>query len=180
MARKKARAESAPESATGLKVAAPSRAPDKPHKRNLKANKGLELARMADLSDRGLTDTEVARVLQCSRENVTRRLNQYEADKPMIDFFDKHEVSLIKKLKQNLIDSITAEEIKRMHVRDRVVCYGILTDKAQSLTGNNVLQIDIRMIHGDLAEIQRQKAEIMARLQDKPALNPSPELEHSQ
>ena len=114
---------------------------------------------------KGLSFRDIGKLVGVSASAVHQRLKQVDDLMPLADWFKDNRLSYLDLLQAQLLLSIDSESIKRMAIRDRIVCYGILHDKKRELDGDDILKIDLRILHGDLAEIQAQKLRIIEKLQ---------------
>ena len=100
----------------------------------------------------------------CSHQNIQKRMEQWKEEFQHLDFYRANKRSLLDTIQYQILCSIDVNDLKRMALRDRITAYGILYDKSRIESGDDIIKIDIRMLHGDLDSIKRKKEELMSRL----------------
>ena len=140
-----------------------TRNPDRP-KDLSKVNKNIPLEKIMVLKEKGLNNKQVAKILDCSTQNIHRRCEQWKEEFKTIDFYRENKLAILDAIQFQILSSIDQADLKRMALRDRITAYGILFDKARIVSGDDVVKIDIRLLHGDLDEIKRKKEELMSKL----------------
>lgn len=131
---------------------------DKPDKHPLKqfANKNIPLESIIQYTKQGLSDPEMAKLLNCHPSNISRRRTEEGYNPNKAKHFQDTELDINRHKRAMLLNSITEEEVKKMSVHNRVVDYGILYDKEmlkrsgiQTIAGNVILNLIYRSNKGN-------------------------------
>ena len=126
-------------------------------------NKQVPMVTILKLANQGLSDGEVAKILGCSRQNVSTRLYPYRHQIAALPDYQKRELDLIDLAKQGLLDELIKRicdpetHLKRMAIPQIAMTFGILTDKGQAIKGKapaaaNNLQVNINFDPGMLPQ----------------------------
>jgi len=124
---------------------------------------------------KGLSYADIGKLVGVTAQSIHARIKEFDDLMPLADYYRQNKTRWLDFLQSQILASLTREELKSMAVRDRILCYGILFDKARIASGEDVLKIDIRMLTGDLEEIRKQKEAILGKLKTVPSPEPSPE-----
>ncbi len=130
--------------------------------------KGLttaEIEQVKVLSAAGFTDHAISKELNRSPKTITRALSKPETQREVkvirLDLASKFEG-----LANELIDSITPEDIKKLSAYQRTLSSGIAVDKCRLLRNESTANIGVDLIEqawrtqDDLATIDRQLADL--------------------
>ena len=104
-------------------------------------NKQVPMVTILKLANQGLSDGEVAKILGCSRQNVSTRLCPYRHQIAALPDYQKRELDLIDLAKQGLLDELIKRisdpetHLKKMTIPQIAMTFGILTDKGQAIKG---------------------------------------------
>lgn len=89
------------------------------------------LANLIDLKERGLSDVAIAKLCDVDPSIVRTRLDPYRGKIASLNIFKKNRIGIFQLLQNDLLSSITPEEIKGMGVKDRIIAASVLFDKEQ-------------------------------------------------
>ena len=104
-------------------------------------NKQVPMVTILKLANRGLSDGEAAKILGCSRQNVSTRLSPYRHQIAALPDYQKRELDLIDLAKQGILDELIRRicdpetHLKKMTIPQLAMTFGILTDKGQAIKG---------------------------------------------
>ena len=104
-------------------------------------DKQIPIAKLLRLANKGLSNTEVAKIAGCSRENVSIRLKPFKQAIYALPDYQKRELDLIDLAKQGLLNELIERiydpetHLKKMATGQITMCFGILTDKGQAIKG---------------------------------------------
>jgi len=110
---------------------------------------------LIELKRKGLKDTEIAKVLNCTQQNVTGRLKKADIALKGFDYFDKNEDKVLQWVKYQLINSLSDADIKSMAPRDRIWSYGVLYDKYRLQTDQSTANINYNALFATLSEVNK-------------------------
>jgi hypothetical protein len=132
-----------------------------------KAEEYIPIDTIIKMADGGMTQTEIAKVVSCSPQNISARLSavDYNGLKTLRDSKDK----VFERLQWELAKSIEPADIKKMAVRDRFMGIGILEDKIRLLRGQSVgqdIQINVIQALGVQTDGLRSMLASLTRPQD--------------
>ena len=130
-------------------------------------SKAIPIAKLLKLANKGLSNTEVARIAGCTRENVSIRLKPYREAIHSLPDYQKRELDLIDLAKQGILDEIirrvySGEDLKDLSLPQLSLCFGVLTDKGQAIKGKapaaaSNLQVNINFDPGMLPQSDGSK-----------------------
>jgi hypothetical protein len=137
----------------------------KPGKRKAGAAK-ISIEAMIDLRRRGLSNVQIGELLGCHNSTVSKRLNKLSHDIDITDHYIKHRPWLLAYEQHRIRQSITATDIAKAGLRDKVVAIGILHDhelKAAGLPTQIILYADgVKMRQQLIQERKDLEAEVQA------------------
>lgn len=142
-------------------------------------DKNIPMEKLLHYRDQGLSHMEISKIVGCGISNVKQRLEYWDLQQPDLRFYKENKAEILARVQRMIISSITEADLQRMALRDRIVAFGVLFDKERIVRGEDILKIDIRVVHSSLEELQRKKEEIRQRLQSITALKPAPAGEES-
>jgi len=90
---------------------------------------------MIDLRRRGLSHNQIGELLGCHNSNVSRRLKGLDESIELTDLYIKHRPWILAYEQQRIRQSITAADLSKAGLRDKVVAMGILHDKERLESG---------------------------------------------
>jgi hypothetical protein len=111
--------------------------------------KDIPIADIIEYTDKGLTDSEIARLTGCSRQNILRRRKQYSIQS--LNNLRTHKDKVFEFIQGRLINSVTDDDIKKTPLGSRLLGLGLLQDKINVLRGQAT---DIYEIHSITATLQ--------------------------
>lgn len=104
------------------------------------------------------TQAEIAEIANTSTAHVTQILNRYGIDRNALDSYKKHRADILAGKQEQILNSITEDDIKGMPVGQRVMSYGILYDKERLERGESTANVD--HIHADIAALKALKLRV--------------------
>jgi DNA-binding transcriptional regulator GbsR (MarR family) len=115
-----------------------------------RSNKQIPIETIIEYKNRGLSLSEIEKLIGCSKQNVSQRLQEVGYDKNNLEHFKKNRKEVFAFIQSKMLNSIDKEEIKRMPVAQRVLCSGILYDKEEK-EGEKIVETvnygDLKAVH---------------------------------
>lgn len=111
------------------------------------------------LADKGHSQSEIAKIVGCSPQNIQARLDHYDYNG--LKTFRESKDQVFERLQADLAKSINPEDIKNMAVRDRFMGIGILEDKIRLIRGQAT---EISVNFDAVKAIDARRKEIEARI----------------
>lgn len=134
----------------------------KPKKSTARRNVPMEV--FFNLASKGLSQPEIAKVLDMSRVNVNVNLKKYGI--ATLDTFRQEEGSIIAYYRRKILSSITDAEIQKADIQRKIWCYGVLYDKGRLQEGKSTDNISINSIHQHINAQIQQLDELTKSLND--------------
>lgn len=119
-------------------------------------HKELSIGSIIEYMSKGLNLGEVAKLCNCSKQNIQQRLKAVAFDKTDLENFKKRRVDVFAFIQSKLLNSIDLEELKKMPVYQRVVSASILYDKERLEAGKSTSNINVVEVQGTIEELQKQ------------------------
>ena len=89
----------------------------------------IPIESIIEYASKGLNLSQIAKLCDCTRQNVHQRLQAVAYDKAVLENFKRHRGDVFAFIQSKLLNSIDDQAIKSMNAAQRVVCTGILYDK---------------------------------------------------
>lgn len=132
------------------------------------ARKYIPIEAVIDLHRRGLSNVQAAKVLGCSTANVQKRLAKIGEIVANTETYKKNRSNVLAVGQQMIMSEVAAGEFKIQSARDlkdAATAFGILYDKERLEEGKSTQNIAVSSISADLERIDREIAELQARLE---------------
>lgn len=132
------------------KLPAPTKQPTVPYNHSEASKpKGIPLSEILKLHDKGLSTSEVAKILGCSQQSISERLQGVNVV-DLKDFKDNKSTHIVH-LQKRLVDSLSTEDIQKMSPYQRIIGSAILEDKFMPKQAQNQVNVlNISMIVGEI------------------------------
>jgi len=127
-------------------------------------HKEIPIESIIEYMGKGLNLGEVAKICNCSKQNIQQRLKAVAFDKTDLENFKKRRVDMFAFIQSKLLNSIDLEELKKMPVYQRVVSASILYDKERLESGKSTSNINVAEVQGTIQDLQRQADELRKQL----------------
>lgn len=138
------------------------------NKDSSRLTKDIPIEAILGYRDKNLSKADMARLLGCSPANITQRLRGYESKIVAVDNHKRYRADALTDITRRLLQSITPDEIKKLNMRDKVMCYGILYDKERLERGQSTGNIAIKDVashySNEISKLSKQRQEIMQQL----------------
>lgn len=135
-------------------------------------NKGIPIQRLEELRAKGLSYSQVASIVGCSKANVLLRLQSRDLQVDDIETFKDNESQVLTQLRHRIISSITDDEIKKAPLATKAMVYGIAYDKYRLETGQSTQNIDthatqlnINQLGSELDRIRKRRMALQGVVQ---------------
>jgi len=92
-------------------------------------NKGIHINEIIKLADRGLTPTEIGRLLGCNHSNVIRRLQAVGYDRQAVNDYKALRADIFANGQRRIVSAITDKDLKNASLLQKATAVGILYDK---------------------------------------------------
>lgn len=94
---------------------------------------------------------EIAKILGCARETVTRKLK--EADLEGLADYESNEATVLAHQRRRIISSITDEDLKKAGLSQKIIGIGVLMDKQRLLENKSTANtsVHISLEHQEIA-----------------------------
>jgi len=113
------------------------------------APKGIPLSEVIKLSAKGLSTSEIAKILGCSQQCISQRLQGVDLV-DLKDFRDNKSTHIVH-LQKRLLDSLSASDVQKMSPYQRIIGSAILEDKFMPKQASNQVNVlNISMIVQDI------------------------------
>ena len=124
----------------------------------------IDVAQVIEYRQRGLTLSEISKILGCSKSNIYYHLEKVSEDVDALPVFKKHRADLLAMKGRELYNSLDAEAIAKASLSQRVVAFGILTDKERMERGETTHNIGIADFTRRISDIDRELAQLEAEV----------------
>lgn len=89
-----------------------------------------------DCLETGMTITQTAEVLGCSRSTISRRISQLNIDKGLLSEYRELQHLQLTQLQAQILEAITPEKIEQAELRDLVSAFRVLKEKEQEVSSS--------------------------------------------
>jgi transposase len=113
--------------------------------------KQIPIEELIEYRRKGLSTTDIAKIVGCSQQNVAARLSKVDLDG--LQLFSKHKADVFEAKQRELIQTLTPAKLEAMSASQAFVGIGILEDKVRTIRGQATEIVDHRVITASLAEI---------------------------
>ena len=120
------------------------------------APKYTSLQKIIELRDKGLSQSQIAKLVGCSREAICQRLQRNDLQMGPVKEFVSKRAEYLAQMQWRLLDSITDTEIQKMAPDKRIWSFGVIYDKERLETGQSTGNIAVIIDH--IESLQRQVA----------------------
>ena len=121
-------------------------------------------SKLIELYKRGLTNTEISKIIGRDVSLVTHRLNPYKAELDFLPTFKDFREDMLDIIEYRLIDSFTKEDIQKASFRDRSVLFGIINDKRSKINSINNqvnLSVIIQQAHSNAQSLGSNESKVI-------------------
>ena len=127
-------------------------------------SKKIPIELLIDLKEKGLSHAQIGKVVKCSPQNITQRL-QAEGLETLAEYKENKD-AVFEHLQQKIIKSIADEDIKKAPFGSRVTAAAILEDKirlvrGQSTENKSVLVAELKSAQEGLNRLRGLKAKLI-------------------
>ena len=126
--------------------------------------KNIPLNKIIALHERGLNQTEIAKVLGCSKAAISKRLNKIDKQLQSAEGFKQGESAILRFKVAQLLENVDHAKIKKMTARDSIWGAAVLYDKMLLSEGRATEIQDVRQLTASVEDMRRQREELEAEL----------------
>ena len=119
------------------------------------APKYIPIESIIEYYRKGLSKTDIAKVLGCHHSNISNRLKPYLDEIETLDVYKAHRADVIALKGKEILKNITPDKIEKASAYQLTGMYSILYDKERLERGESTA--NIANIHGDIAAIKAQE-----------------------
>lgn len=128
-------------------------------------DKFIPIETIIEYASKGLSLSEIAKLCNCSKQNVHQRLQAVAFNKTDLENFKNHRKDVFAFIQSKLLNSLDEETIKEMNPYQRVISAGVLYDKERLERGQPTEIYDQFTITASLEEIRKRKEELLKEIQ---------------
>lgn len=110
------------------------------------AQRIIPITKMIELRRKGLSYSQIGKIVGCDKSNVVRRLAAVSADIEGLDDYKSSRADIFAAGQRKIIKSITNKDIKKASLLQRVTSAGILYDKERLERGESTVNVDVSAI----------------------------------
>jgi hypothetical protein len=104
-------------------------------------HKNIPIEKITELRDKGLSFSQIAKIVGCSKVNVSLRLKYAGYDQGEIKIYKKNRANIFAWMQDKLLSSITEDDIKKTPVGSRILGVAQLYDKERLETDQSSANI---------------------------------------
>ena len=130
---------------------------------NSNAAKDIPIELLIDYRSKGLTMTEIGKLLNCSHANVSQRLSALNDDLDSLPKYKDNRADIMALKGRQALNSITQEKLQKASPSQAAMVYGVLYDKERLERDQATANVNIMAsIHTDITGIDKEIAELEA------------------
>ena len=123
-------------------------------------HKGIPKEVIIGLYVEGMSQSDIARKLGCSRANISDRLAPFKESLDALPAFKRHKADLLALQQREILNSLTPEDIKGQSAYQRVGMLSILYDKERLERDQSTENISIDAVVKNVDELRAELAKI--------------------
>ncbi|MGR3218425.1 MAG: helix-turn-helix domain-containing protein [Candidatus Anammoxibacter sp.] len=112
----------------------------------------ISTAKMIELSEKGVSYSDVARILGCSKQTVSARLKKIDYTPQSIKDYRENEANMLSLVRSRIVLSLDADTIQKANLLQRTTSLGILLDKERLITGQSTGNIAVKHVFESIIE----------------------------
>ena len=128
------------------------------------AHKGIPLIRVLELRKKGLSTTDIAKILDCSPETIAYHLKPFLTGIDYLPAIREHRADLFTVVGHGLVESIGEDVIKDASLLQRVTAMGILYDKERLERGQSTSNVSVADYTAKLVDLRTERERLEAAL----------------
>lgn len=119
----------------------------------------IPIEAIIDLKSKNLSNSQIAKLLNCNPSNITHRIKdiditkQYINNRSLVFAYHQHKI----------ISSITPDDIKKANLRDKIISAGVLYDKERLESGLSTQNIAYADLIKAKEQIKREREELTTK-----------------
>lgn len=133
--------------------------------------KFIPIENITSLRDKGLSQSQIAKILGCSREAIQQRLARVDYQQGETKEYVRNRADILASFQWRLLSSLTDADIKKMVPDRRIWCYGVLFDKERMERGQSTENISIASVamhlQCELADHQARSKSLQEQLESR-------------
>jgi DNA-binding Lrp family transcriptional regulator len=127
-------------------------------------HKDIPILEILEYKAAGLKNTEIAKLVGCSKQNVSDRLKAWKGDFKGLETYKNKRADILALFQKKLLFSLTDKDIKGMPGGSRVLAMCQLYDKEQVERGKPTQIVGYQDIQGQLLTVDQELAALEAEL----------------
>lgn len=126
---------------------------EQPSSSSSRANKNIPITSILDcIETKGLTQAETAKYLNCHPSNISKRLKEMNYQPGYLKAYKNSRADIFAYCQSELLNSITADDIKKASFSQKMMGFGILYDKERLERGHSTANISTQAIVSQSSE----------------------------
>lgn len=130
------------------------------------APKNIPISTILQYKNKGLSDTEISRLVGCSQQNISQRLQEYRLEIDGLKAFKENRADTFAVLESKLLNSLCESDIKSMSAGSRITGAAILYDKERLERGQSTQNIAYTDMSRRLSELDNEINRLSEELGD--------------
>ena len=120
--------------------------------------KGIPMELILEYDSKGLTSTEIAKILDCDSSNIRQRLIAHKPDIDCLPSYKGHRADIIALKGREIINNITSAKLEKASAYQLTGMYSLM-NQAERLERDLSTQ-NIATIHSDIEAIRKETKEL--------------------
>lgn len=104
-------------------------------------HKGITLAHILPLREKGLSHTQISKLLGCSPSNITQRLQGYDVKD--VETYGKSEATVVQAVKMKVVHSLLNDDLKKASPYQKAGMFGLFSNIYRLLTDQSTVNISM-------------------------------------
>ena len=138
--------------------------------------KGIPLDLIIDYIEAGLHNTEIAKLVDCSHQNISARLQTAGIKPHYLAKFKNHRADVLAAYQMKILNSLQAEDYKKASLVQKTTAFGTLYDKERLERGQsteNIAYADMVRVNAQIEEkLQTMREKLGIEAQETPGTEP--------
>ena len=103
-------------------------------------SRNIPIETIIELKTKGLLDKDVAKLLDCSQQNVSGRLKEWRKEVQGLETFKKNKADVLSVIQSKILNKLSEAEIKKATAYQKVGMFSLLYDKERLERGQTVAE----------------------------------------
>jgi len=116
----------------------------------------ISISRVIELRNKKLTYEEIGRILGCTKQNIHQRLQPFRSSIDNLQTIKDNRADTLTVISDTILNSLTADDIKKATIGTKVTTYGILYDKERLERGQTTANVGYADYTRDMRELDKE------------------------